>query len=161
MRAKIPYSFKIIKTSEENFAVVPEEIYLVKGKVCGSDPLEDFSYYPTEAALFVGLGGERWPSGLRRTPGTRVGAKVSRRFESCSLRQESCAQHLLGASLLLKISGRTCQVRSRSGSERTILFSPPEYFFQFWAGIFYFCDLRATLNCDKIKIVLSKAIFRG
>lgn len=56
LRAKIPYSFKVMKTSEENFAVVPEEIYLVKGKVCGSDPLEDFSYYPTEAALFVGLG---------------------------------------------------------------------------------------------------------
>ena len=31
---------------------------------------------------------ERWPSGLRRTPGTRVGAQASRRFESCSLRQK-------------------------------------------------------------------------
>ncbi len=30
---------------------------------------------------------ERWPSGLRRTPGKCVGAKVSRRFESCPLRQ--------------------------------------------------------------------------
>lgn len=56
LKAKIPYSFRVIKTSDENFAVVPEEIYLVKGKVCGENPLEDFSYYPTEAALFVGLG---------------------------------------------------------------------------------------------------------
>ena len=56
LKAKIPYSFRVVKTSDENFAVVPEEIYLVKGKVCGENPLEDFSYYPTEAALFVGLG---------------------------------------------------------------------------------------------------------
>ena len=38
---------------------------------------------------------ERWPSGLRRTPGTRVGSKGSRRFESCSLRQISYRALLL------------------------------------------------------------------
>lgn len=56
LRAKIPYSFEVVKTSEESFAVVPEEIYLVKGKVCGENPLKDFSYHSAEAALFVGLG---------------------------------------------------------------------------------------------------------
>ena len=30
---------------------------------------------------------ERWPSGLRRTPGKCVGSKGSRRFKSCPLRQ--------------------------------------------------------------------------
>ena len=30
---------------------------------------------------------ERWPSGLRRTPGKCVGVKASRGFESLSLRQ--------------------------------------------------------------------------
>ena len=32
---------------------------------------------------------ERWPSGLRRTPGKCVGVKASRGFESLSLRQKS------------------------------------------------------------------------
>src|SRR3546814_5214227 len=32
---------------------------------------------------------ERWPSGLRRTPGTRVGGKPPRGFESLPLRQPS------------------------------------------------------------------------
>ena len=56
LKTSIPYSFKVVETSEANFAVTPEEIYLVKGKICGENPLEDFSYYPNKAALFVGLG---------------------------------------------------------------------------------------------------------
>ena len=53
--------------------------------------------YPKLAGLAIGIqmffvynkqALERWPSGLRRTPGTRVGVQASRRFESCSLRQK-------------------------------------------------------------------------
>src|SRR3546814_7404428 len=51
---------------------------------------------------------ERWPSGLRRTPGTRVGGKPPRGFESLPLRQPSLFE------LRLAYASKRAEARLRS-----------------------------------------------
>ncbi len=78
-----------------------------------------------------GLAAERWPSGLRRTPGTRVYGKLYRGFESLSLRHSLTSRcrpsgfapvgtsHKLGRPLAL----RTQRVRNVSAMLRHCLTS--------------------------------------
>ncbi len=45
---------------------------------------------------------EEWPSGLRRTPGKRVGVHAPRGFESPFLRQKFSKKEILNMEIIVK-----------------------------------------------------------
>ena len=67
---------------------------------------------------------ERWPSGLRRTPGTRVCVQAYRGFESHSLRQNATAGcECIGYWLLARLVQAECRSTSMPASPRALRFS--------------------------------------